>query len=227
MDMYLVNNDGALFAAPTKPNQILDGVELKDKDVPDYVQVLQVPNLQNPGFVAHFTYNLGKSFERANRVVLTSLGGAFGPNGWDMQVFRAGGDSAIGYFWDPKDIPPGRKRSLAYAYGEGIATNPEGEGVVAVALGGSFEPGKLFTVSAYVQDPAPGQHLALELPAGVERVEGKQRQPVPELDENGNAMVLWKARVLRPGRFPIRVQSSTGVTQTKVVTVSRPGEKGD
>ena len=37
MDVYLVNNDGALFAAPNKPNKILDGVELKDSDVPDYL----------------------------------------------------------------------------------------------------------------------------------------------------------------------------------------------
>src|SRR5439155_13861953 len=58
MDVYLVNNDGALFAAPNKPNKILDGVELKDSDVPDYLQVLQVPNLKNPGYVAHFTYDL-------------------------------------------------------------------------------------------------------------------------------------------------------------------------
>lgn len=224
MDVFLVNNDGALFAAPNKPGKILDGVEMKDSDVPDYLQVLQVPNLKNPGYVAHFTYDLGKAYERPNRVVLTNLGGAFG-NGWDMQVMQAMGDSAMGFFWDPKEIGPGKKRTFAYSYGEGICPNLEGEGQFAVALGGSFEPGKLFTIAAHVQEAAPGQYLALELPAGMERVEGKEMQPVSTIDENGNAIVHWKARVLNTGRFTVRVRSSTGVTQTKIITISRPGEE--
>jgi hypothetical protein len=220
MDMFLVNNDGALFAAPNKPGQILDGIELKGKDVPDYLQVLQVPNLQNPGFVAHFTYNFGRTIERPDRVVLTNLGGAFG-NGWDMQIFKAMGDSAMGFYWDPKDVAPGRKRNLAYGYGEGICPSLGGEGQFALSLGGSFEPGKLFTIAAYVQDPGPGQTLMLELPPGMERIEGKERQPVPALiGEEGNSLVLWKARVHHTGDFPIRVRSSSGITHTKIVSIS-------
>jgi hypothetical protein len=225
MDMFLVNNDGALFAAPNKPGKILDGIELKGKDVPDYLQVLQVPNLQNPGFVAHFTYNFGRNVERIDRVVMTNLGGAFG-NGWDMQIMQAMGDSAIGFYWDPKEVAPGRKRTLAYGYGEGICPGAGGEGQFNLALGGSFEPGKLFTIAAYVQDPGPGQTLTLELPAGMQRVEGKDRQPVPAMiGEDGSSMVLWKARVLHTGDFPIRVRSSAGITQTKVVSISR-GDSG-
>jgi hypothetical protein len=221
MDMFLVNNDGALFAAPNKPGQILDGIELKGKDVPDYLQVLQVPNLQNPGFVAHFTYNFGRTVERPDRVIMTNLGGAFG-NGWDMQVFKAMGDSAIGFYWDPKEVAPGRKRNLAYGYGQGICPGAGGEGNFGIALGGSFEPGKLFTISAYVQDPGPGQTLMLDLPAGMERVEGKERQPVPAMiGEDGNSLVFWKARVLRTGDYPIRVRSSGGITHTKIVSISQ------
>jgi hypothetical protein len=89
-----------------------------------------------------------------------------------------------------------------------------------VGLGGSFEPGKLFTVTAHVLDPAPGQSLTLELPAGMERVEGKERQPVPINLDDANSMVLWKARVLSPGQFALRVHSSTGLTQTKLITIT-------
>jgi hypothetical protein len=32
--------------------------------------------------------------------------------------------------------------------------------------------------------------------------------------------VQWRARVLRPGTFPLRVRSSNGVTYTKNITVS-------
>jgi hypothetical protein len=138
---------------------------------------------------------------------------------WDGGVQQAGGDSAMAVFWEPKEVKAGVKKKLAYAFGQGIAPSPQGDGNVAIALGGSFEPGKLFTVTAHVLDPAPGQSLILELPAGMERVEGKERQPVP-VAEDANSMVLWKARVLRPGQFNLRVHSSTGVTQTKIVTIT-------
>jgi hypothetical protein len=220
-DVYIVNNDGALFAAPNKPGKILDGVELKDKDVPDYLQFLQQPNLQNPGFVAHMTYNFGKGFEMPNRVILTSLRGAFNPNGWDMMVFQAMGDSAMGFYWDPKELAPGKKRNLAYGYGQGICPKPMGDGEFNLAMGGSFEPGKIFTISAYVQDPFPGQTLTLELPESMERVEGKASQPVPAPDADGHTMVLWKARVLRTGDFHLRVRSSSGITHGKVISVTR------
>ncbi len=222
MDVFIVNNDGALFAAPTEPGKVLDGVELKGKKLPDYVQFLQQPDLKNPGFVAHMTLNFGRAFEMPDRVVLTGLGAQ--QDQWNVGVMQAGGDSAMAVFWEPKEIKPGTKRQIAYAFGQGIAPNPEAEGQVALTLGGSFEPGKLFSVAALVQDPAHGQSLVLELPPGMERVEGKERQPVPAIDDDGNSMVLWKARVLNTGKFTVRVRSSTGATHAKIITVSRPGE---
>src|SRR5207302_5803152 len=74
MDTFWVDNDGCLFAAPNQPNKILDGVVLSGKTVPEYLQVLQRPDLRNPGEVAHFTYNLGRRFEPPTRVILTRLG---------------------------------------------------------------------------------------------------------------------------------------------------------
>lgn len=218
MDVFIVNNDGALFAAPTIPGKVLDGVELKGKTIPDYLQFLQQPDVKNPGFVAHMTYNFGKAFEMPDRIVLTSLGAQI--DQWNLAVQQAGGDSAMGVFWEPKEIKAGAKRKIAYAYGQGIAPSPEGDGNVVLALGGSFEPGKLFTVSAHVLDPAPGQSLTLELPPGMERVEGKERQPVPIVTDDANSMVLWKARVLNTGTFNVRVHSSTGVTQGKIIAIT-------
>jgi hypothetical protein len=219
VDTYIVDNDGALFAAPTIPNKVLDGVELKDKTLPDYFQILQRPDLKNPGYVAHVTLGLGSTVEKPNRVVLTRHGMGF--NAWDMMPVMAMGDSALGIFWDPKELKPGGKREIAYAYGKGIAIAPESEGRFNLVLGGSFEPGKLFTIAAYVQDPATGQSLTLDLPPGMERVEGKEIQPVaPASEERPESMVLWKARVLKTGQFPLRVRSNTGLTQTKLISIA-------
>jgi hypothetical protein len=218
IDTFCWTNDGCLFASPEKhPGKILNGVQLKGKDLPDYLQILQNPSLQNPGWVAHFTCRVGR-YEPPSRVVLTSHGA--GEDGWNIQVIQAMGDSDAGFFWDPVMIAPGGKRELAFAHGQGIATSPENEGRVSVALGGSFEPGKVFTVTAYVDDPVESQHLALELPPGVELAGGKELQPVPPPDADNRSIVMWRARVQRPGAFPLRVRSSNGVTYTKHVTVA-------
>ena len=221
MDVYVVNNDGALFAAPNQPGQILDGVELKDKMMPDYLQLLQVPNLQNPGFVGHLTFNLGSSVEGPSRVVMTNLGACFNNNNWDIAAIPANGDSAVGFFWEPREIKPGAKREVAYALGKGVASKLDNEGAIKLDLVGSFEPNKMFTINAFVSDPAPGQSLTLELPDGMERLEGKETQPVPALDAEGNCLIQWKARVLRPGQYNLRVHSTLGVTQTKIITVTK------
>jgi hypothetical protein len=222
-DIYVISNDGALFAAPTFPNKILDGIELKDKTLPAYVQCLERPDLKNPGYVAHLTLDLGSSLEKATRVVL-SRHGAGGFNNWEMPAIQAMGDSALAVFFDPKEIKPGGKREFGYAYGKGVAVAPESEGRVAVHLGGSFEPGKLFTVTAQVHDPVAGQALILELPKGMSLVEGREIQPVPlPFAEPPQSLVVWKCRVDELGRFPVRLRSSTGMTQTKIITI-RAGE---
>jgi hypothetical protein len=219
LDMLIVNNDGALFASPTThPKRILDGVDLRGKAVPEYLQVLQVPNLQNPGFVATFTYKVGSRLIGPDRVVLTGL--RAGGGGWEIAAVPAMGDSAIAIYFSPKTAKPRGKLEFAYGYGQGIASNPEDEGKVSLALGGNFAPQRLFTVTAYVEAPVESQTLALELPPGTEAVEGPGVQPVPPPSAQGTSVVLWKARVLKTGTFPIRVRSSNGVTYTSTVTVS-------
>jgi hypothetical protein len=225
LDMLIVNNDGALFASPsTHPGKVLDGLELRDKAVPEYLQVLQMPNLQNPGFVAQFTFKLGSRLTGPDRIVMTGLR-ASGP--WEVAAVPAGGDSAIAVYFSPRQLKAKGKAEWAYAYGQGIASNPENEGKVSLALGGSFVPGKLFTVTAYVDEPVESQTLNLELPDGMALVEGRALQPVPLPGaSDARAVVLWKGRVLKTGRFPLRVQSSNGVTYTRTITVSPP-EAGD
>ncbi len=220
MDTYVIDNDGCMFASPTThKGKILDGITLEGKSLPSYFQMLQRPNLQNPGYVAHMTLNMGGKYEKPTRLVLTRHGSGFGA--WNMPAVPSMGDSGLGVFWEVKDLKPGGKRDLAYAYGENVAVTAESEGRYEMGLAGSFEPGKLFTVSAVIADPAQGQSMTLELPPGIQRVEGKETQPVaPLTGEAEYSTVIWKARVLQPGDHTIRIRSSNGVTQTKVLSVS-------
>ncbi len=218
VDILINNNDGALYASPTtEPGKILNGVALEGKTLPAFVQVLERPDLRDPGMVAVMTLKFGGKIEGPNNLVLTQLG-AVGGAGWDVPALPAG-DSACALFWEKKMLQPGQKREMVWAYGGGLATNPDNDGKVTVALGGNFEPGKVFTVSALVEDPTMSQTLAIEMPPGMDRIDGAEIQPVPDPSGGGYSLVLWKGRVNRPGAFDIRVRSSTGVTQTKSIVV--------
>jgi hypothetical protein len=217
IDILVAGNDGALYASPTtEPGKILNGVRLEGKSLPDYLWVLQNPNLKAPGFVATMTFKHRKG-ENPNKVVLSNLGVVANFQQWDVPPLMAG-DSACALFWEEKVMKPGEKRTLIWGYGGGRSTDPDLEGRVQIALSGSFEPGKLFTVTAHVDDPLPDQVLALELPAGMERVEGRPMQPVASNDLGSN-QVVWKGRVQRPGDYQIRVRSSTGAVQSKQVRI--------
>jgi hypothetical protein len=224
MDTMCGNNDGALFAAPTRPGEILDATVLEKKTLPDYVQILEVPNLKSPGFVGHYTLKLPGNRIGPDRFLCTAHGGVV-DNGWDAGgPFQANGDSDAIMFWTPRDLKNGEKMEMAYAYGRGIASLPGAEGHIRVMLGGSFEPGKLFTVQAVIEDPMVGQSLALDLPAGMTLVEGAALQPVtPAATDIATGIVLWKARVDRLGEFSMRIRSSNGLTETRTVTVERGG----
>jgi hypothetical protein len=135
-------------------------------------------------------------------------------------VMAGGPLPAVALFWEPKEIAPGGKRELVYGYGTSVASTSGGDVSFRLDLAGSFEPGKTFTLSAIISDPSPGQSLELDLPKGLELREGKAIQPVPTaLGETSGSVILWKARVLEYGRFPIRIRSGAGVTRTLIVTV--------
>jgi hypothetical protein len=218
IDILIVNNDGALYASPTtQPGKILNGVALQGKELPEYLWVLQNADLNNPGFVATMTLKHTRG-ENPNKIVLTNLGVVGNVMQWDVQAVPAG-DSACALFWEEKELKPGQKRELVWGYGGGISTSPENEGRVRVGLSGNFEPNKLFTIAAEIEDPTPDQSLALELPAGLERVEGREIQPVAQPTDSATSFVLWKGRVVRPGDYEIIVRSSTGSVQSKHVKI--------
>src|SRR5207249_2988492 len=133
------------------------------KTMPDFIQVMENPDPRNPGFYGILTTKFGSRVEGPSRLALTNLS-SFGA--WEVTVQPAG-DSALAMYWPAKKLKPGEKREMVWAYGGGIASNPENEGAVSIGLSGSFEPGKAFTITAYVSDPGSSQALRLELPEGM------------------------------------------------------------
>ncbi len=131
--------------------------------------------------------------------------------------------------WKVRVVQPG-KYAIRVASSTGIAQTKtitiEPPVVLAgnfqMKLAGSFEPGKQFDVIATVPDPASGQTLTLELPAGLTSAEAKTARPVPSVN---NAELRWPVQVGATGKFSVRVVSSTGVAQKKTVTIEPPSDQ--
>jgi hypothetical protein len=219
-DMYNWTTDGPEFAAPTTmPGKVLNAASIEGKNIPEYLMSLQNPNLQNPGNVAYFTFKFSYKSELPSKVITTQHGA---PDlGWDVQVMQYNGDSDIVLIWADKPIPPGGKREIVYGYGQGLATSPENEGRVELRFEGSLQPEKIFTIHSFITDPLDNQTLDLELPEGVQLLEGKQIQPVPLPQVENVSLVSWKAKMLAPGTHAIRLHSSNGITYEKKIVVEK------
>ena len=53
---------------------------------------------------------------------------------------------------------PGETREMGFAYGLGNVASTDPGGTLGITLGGSFEPGEAFTVTAYVQGHKKAKH---------------------------------------------------------------------
>jgi len=65
--------------------------------------------------------------------------------------------------------------------------------------------------------------LTLEVPPGLQRIEGDEVQIVPPLSLGAHSSIVsWKVKVLQTGTFPLKVLSSTGLSQMKTISITRP-----
>ncbi|GEM_PF-945808 len=83
-----------------------------------------------------------------------------------------------------------------------------------------YRVGSVFTITAHVEHPVRGQALTLELPPGLERVEGKEIQPVAAFSEINASFVVWRVRGVRPGDYDCVVRSNIGMVQSKKIKVT-------
>jgi hypothetical protein len=236
LDTFIGANDGVPFTIPGEKYLCDTSHDFaRAEDVPDFIQALEKEDLANPGTIAHIQLKLGGGLEAPDRVTLGSY-----PNArlqvqdprckemetlWQVPVLsiKTLKDSAVTIYWNPREVPAGGKREVGFAYGLGTVAGAEGGGKLAITLGGSFAPRGEFSVTAYVQDPAPGQTVTLTLPEGFQLIEGERQQSVPPLPAaatSRNSPVSWKVKAPgKEGKYSLKVQSSNGVAQSQPVTI--------
>ena len=219
------SNDGVPFSVPGLPGLVNTSANFEaPKKIPDFIQVLEVPDLKNPGIAGFMNFKLGGGVEPPTRVQLTH---------WTQQLLSweipqrpfldppgTPADSAVVLYWAEKPLARDAKRELGFSYGLGSLAITGGR--LGISVGGSFVPNGDLTVLALVNNPEKGQKLNLVLDPGLEIVEGDAKQAVPPVPPGASAQqspVTWRICAAREGTFNIEVQSSTGVHQKKKITI--------
>ena len=90
---------------------------------------------------------------------------------------------------------------------------PDAGKLMDLTVTGPLMVDQVLTVTATVKNPLHDQSVTLTLPADLERVEGDERQPVPQLTssgEEGVRSVAWKVKARKDGTHVLKARSSTG-----------------
>jgi hypothetical protein len=243
LDTFIGTNDAVPFTIAGK-NKLCDTMETFNRagEVPDYIAALEKQDVKNPGTVAYLNLKYGGGLEPPTRVTLGAWpvaelrkfpGGekAEGVNTrWEVPVLKmelaksAGnrdGDSAVTMYWDDQKIPPGKTRTVGFAYGLGNVSAEKGDGQLGLIAGGDLMIDKEFTLTAYVKHPAPGTTITLTLPRGLKLAAGSETEtvtPIPPGSASPYSPVTWRVRAVKDGVQRVKIALNSGAKlQQKIV----------
>jgi hypothetical protein len=224
IDTLIGQNDGVPFTIPGMSGLVSTSKDFRKRsEIPDFIQALEEPDIENPGTVVQMNLKLADNLA-PDRVSLTHWPGPYFPN-WEVKVQNIETDSAIVLYWNPKDLYPGEHREMAFSYGLG---NLKG-GKVGLTVGGTLAVGRDMTVVAYVADPKPGEKATLELPKGFELLSGyAATQEVPPAEKGPNdkvrpSPITWRVRPTRDGRHTLTVTTTSNLSVSQPVTIRKEG----
>jgi hypothetical protein len=220
VDTYVGSHDGVPFAAAGRRGLLDAQAVFGPADVPDFLEALEKPALNDPGTVAHMEFRLpavrvlpsDPEPEPLQRLVVCRWPGNSEKRWeWDFAAMseapEPGVDSCVVLYWPDRVMAQLERRALAFSYGLGRLS---GGANLAVSAGGVFRPGGLFTVMAYVANPAPGQTATVHLPPGLRlEPEGTEEQHLEPGGPGGvgYTAVSWRVQAETEGAFPVEVAS--------------------
>jgi hypothetical protein len=220
LDTFIGSNDGVPFTVPGQKGLLSTKRDFGEKQIPDYVEAMENSNPQDPGTVARLGLKglklPGVELEPIHRMIICRWPGStvlWEPSAQEKQAM--GDDSCVFLYWAERPMAPRERRDMAFTYGLGTIAVSGGAGTLSLTAGGSFLPGGVFTVTAYVKDPQEGQTVKLLLPDGLSLVgnEGAEKKV-----ETGDAysQVSWRVRADKLGDYTVRATSGVHAAQTRV-----------
>jgi hypothetical protein len=221
LDTFIGENDGPTFAVPGLPDLVDSQKDFRPPHrVPDFVEALERPSIENPGTVAHIIFRLGGKLEAPERVSLTHWPGHPGGPVYEVPLKDIEADSAVAIYWKEEQMAPKQVRHLGFSIGLGNVST-------GLTVGGDFAPEGELTVISLISDYKKGMTATLTLPEGFTFVKGSEAtEPVPPPTRHSDGAfrpspVTWRVRSTSPGTFTFEVTSSNGKTQTQKVTIKR------
>jgi hypothetical protein len=237
IDTFIGSEDGVPFVIPGQPGFLETKRVFEQKEIPDFIEALERPNPADPGAIAHLAPKIpGVKIQRDdpepeaidNLVVCRWPGNSEKRWQWDYEPMNeppnAPKDSCVVLYGPENRMAPGERRALAFTYGLGRIASGGGE--LGLTAGGSFQPGKVFTVVAFVKDSQEGQKVKLLLPKGLSLAPGadgeeqQQEQTVAKAKHYGQ--VSWRVQADKEGSFPLEVVSG-GQTEHYRIQIKRAG----
>jgi hypothetical protein len=233
LDTYVGGNDGAPFTIPGVPGLVDTFKDFKSaQDVPDFIQALENTDLKQPGLIAQLNLRLDpKKYEVPERVSLTQHPQHSDLDRWrkrwdvPLRGIKERMDSCVVMYWEPKSLPAGATREMAFSYGLGDVTIGK-DARLGLTVGGTPVVGGELTVVALVADPLKGQPVRLDLPPGLELVGSTPASQTIQTVEPGKdgrarpAPVTWRVRPTEQGEFRLRVETGN-LSQERRITVER------
>ena len=210
LDTYIGSNDGVPFALAGRDGLVTTKIDLNNtKEIPEFLQALERPNLADPGTVATMVLKFPSDFrfdsadpplDPITRLVICRFPGnpevRWNFMQWNMND-RAHGeqdDSCVTLYWPEEVMAAKTRRALAFSYGlgrvdcgcGGDGAGPDGPGKPA--------PGGTFAITAWVKNPTPGQQVTLDLPAGMSLADA-QNETQTVAGQQGPGQVSWRVKV--------------------------------
>ncbi len=229
IDTYIGTNDGVPFTLPGDSKLVSSFKEFRSvKEVPDFIQALENPNLKDPGTILQVNLKTGSKREAPDRVLLTRHPQVDAMEKWivPLMPIKAGddGDSAVVLYWSPKELPPGGSRDVGFSIGRGDVSVGESANLGLTVGGSPVVRGEL-TAVALVADRNV-QSATLELPPGLTLIDEKTKTQAVAFAKKGDdagdtTPVTWRLRADQEGTFTITVRTDTGISQQRRITIRR------
>jgi hypothetical protein len=221
IDTYIGAEDGVPFAIPGQSDLLTTKKDFQNtKDIPDFIQALERPNLGDPGTTATMVLKFPPDFRLNStdpaldpivRMVICRFPGnpevrwdftkeAF----WDMNDKSKGerNDSCVTLYWPKRKMERKEKRAMAFSYGLGKISGDGMKSNTKLALTYNPKPtaGSEFTITAWVKNPVPNQTVTLELPKEFSFVDPKSDTQGVSAGKTELGSVSWKVKVAKDAK---------------------------
>jgi hypothetical protein len=216
LDAFIGDNHAVPFRMPGSPDLLNTKGDFSKDQVPDSIQALERPDLQDPGAVAHLGLKLpgfklnptDPDLDPLERLVLCRWQDSDVRWDWDFKPINDGPQdrsSCVVLYWPVKSMDPGSQRTMAFTYGLGRVTSLKSGGMELSLDHPPVRPGQTFVVTVRIPDAPPGQPTFLHLPenGGFSLSEGEERGQI----STAKGQATWKVRAGEAGSYHLVVTS--------------------